>query len=145
MARKAKIEKWKREKIKPKYKTRYRNRCRICGRPRGYIRDFELCRICFRIMEILKREGYIENFKELDIPGRFKMIKVYLKYEGKKSVINDIQRVSKPGRRIYVDKKNIPRVLQGYGIAIISTSSGVLTDKEARKLGVGGEYIGYVW
>ena len=97
------------------------------------------------IMEILKREGYIENFKELDMPGRFKMIKVYLKYEGKKSVINDIQRVSKPGRRIYVDKKNIPRVLQGYGIAIISTSSGILTDKEARKLGVGGEYIGYVW
>ena len=102
-------------------------------------------KLLVKIMEILKREGYIENFKELDIPGRFKMIKVYLKYEGKKSVINDIQRVSKPGRRIYVDKKNIPRVLQGYGIAIISTSSGVLTDKEARKLGVGGEYIGYVW
>ena len=102
-------------------------------------------KLLVKIMEILKREGYIENFKELDIPGRFKMIKVYLKYEGKKSVINDIQRVSKPGRRIYVDKKNIPRVLQGYGIAIISTSSGILTDKEARKLGVGGEYIGYVW
>ena len=102
-------------------------------------------KLLVKIMEILKREGYIENFKELDIPGRFKMIKVYLKYEGKKSVINDIQRVSKPARRIYVDKKNIPRVLQGYGIAIISTSSGVLTDKEARKLGVGGEYIGYVW
>jgi len=102
-------------------------------------------KLLVKIMEILKREGYIENFKELDMPGRFKMIKVYLKYEGKKSVINDIQRVSKPGRRIYVDKKNIPRVLQGYGIAIISTSSGILTDKEARKLGVGGEYIGYVW
>ncbi len=102
-------------------------------------------KLLVKIMEILKREGYIENFKELDIPGRFKMIKVYLKYEGKKSVINDIQRVSKPGRRIYVEKKNIPHILQGYGIAIISTSSGILTDKEARKLGVGGEYIGYVW
>ena len=102
-------------------------------------------KLLLKIMEILKREGYIENFKELDIPGRFKMIKVYLKYQGKKSVINDIQRVSKPGRRIYVDKKSIPRVFQGYGVAIISTSCGVLTDKEARKLGVGGEYIGYVW
>ena len=102
-------------------------------------------KLLVKIMEILKREGYIENFKELDMPGRFKMIKVYLKYEGKKSVINDIQRVSKPGRRIYVEKKNIPHILQGYGIAIISTSSGILTDKEARKLGVGGEYIGYVW
>ncbi len=102
-------------------------------------------KLLIKIMEILKRESYIENFKELDIPGRFKMIKVYLKYQGKKSVINDIQKVSKPGRRIYVDKKNIPHILQGYGVAILSTSSGILTDKEARKLGVGGEYIGYVW
>ncbi len=102
-------------------------------------------KILLKIMEILKREGYIENFKEFDIPGRYKMIKVYLKYEGKKSVISDIQRVSRPGRRIYVDKKNIPRILQGYGIAILSTSSGILTDREARELGVGGEYIGYIW
>jgi len=102
-------------------------------------------KLLIKIMEILKREGYIENFKELDIPKRYKMIKVYLKYEGKKSVINDIQRVSKPGRRIYVGRKNIPRVLQGYGVAILSTSLGILTDKEARRLGVGGEYIGYIW
>ncbi len=97
-----------------------------------------------KIIEILKNERYIENFKEMDVPPR-KMIKVYLKYDGKKSAINDIQRISKPGRRIYTKRKNIPHILQGYGIAIISTSKGVLTDKEARKEGIGGEVIGYVW
>ncbi|RKY41191.1 MAG: 30S ribosomal protein S8 [Candidatus Omnitrophota bacterium] len=102
-------------------------------------------KLLIKIMEILKRERYIENFKELDIPEKYKMIKVYLRYEGKKSVINDIRRVSKPGRRIYVDRKNIPYVLQGYGVVILSTSLGILTDKEARRLGVGGEYIGYIW
>ncbi|MCD6583444.1 MAG: 30S ribosomal protein S8 [Candidatus Omnitrophica bacterium] len=97
-----------------------------------------------KIIEILKNERYIENFKEMDVPPR-KMIKVYLKYDGKKSAINDIQRISKPGRRIYTKRKNIPHILQGYGIAIISTSKGILTDKEARKEGIGGEVIGYVW
>lgn len=101
-------------------------------------------KVLFKIVEILKREGYIENFREIEAPTP-KMIKLYLKYEGKKGVINDIRRVSKPGRRIYTKKKNIPSVVQGYGIAIISTSQGILTDKEARKLGVGGEVIGYVW
>ncbi|MCD6229106.1 MAG: 30S ribosomal protein S8 [Candidatus Omnitrophota bacterium] len=101
-------------------------------------------KILLRIIEILKSEGYIENFKEMDVPPR-KMIKVYLKYDGKKSAINDIQRISKPGRRIYAKRKNIPRIFQGYGIAIISTSKGILTDKEARKEGIGGEVIGYVW
>lgn len=101
-------------------------------------------KVLFKIAEILKREGYIDNFKEIDTLT-YKMIKLYLKYEGKKSVINDIQRVSKPGRRIYTKKKNMSSVLQGYGIAIISTSRGILTDKEARRMGVGGEVIGFVW
>jgi small subunit ribosomal protein S8 len=97
-----------------------------------------------KISQILKEEGYIENFKEIDTPS-FKMIKIYLKYENKKSAVSDIQRISKPGRRIYVGKKNIPQVLQGYGIAIISTSKGIVTDKQAKELGVGGEVLGYVW
>jgi len=97
-----------------------------------------------KICEILKREGYLENFKEVDLEN-FKNIKVYLKYDGKKNVINGIQKVSKPGRRIYVKKEKIPLVLRGYGIALISTSANILTDREAKTKGIGGEYIGKVW
>lgn len=101
-------------------------------------------KVILRICEILKREGYMENFKEIDL-GNFKKIKVYLKYDGKKSVLNTIRKVSKPGRRVYVQKKKIPSVLRGYGIGLISTSSNILTDREAREKGIGGEYIGLVW
>ena len=101
-------------------------------------------RSVLKICGTLKKEGYLENFKEVDLE-KFKKIKVYLKYEDKKSVINQIKRVSKPGRRVYARQKSIPSVLQGYGIAIISTSSGIFTDKEAKAKGVGGEVIGMVW
>lgn len=97
-----------------------------------------------KICEILKNEGYVENFKEVDVNSR-KHIKVYLKYDGKKSVINEIKRVSKPGRRIYVTRDKIHSVLQGHGIAMISTSSGIMTDRDARAKGIGGEYVGLVW
>lgn len=97
-----------------------------------------------KICEILKQEGYLENFKEVDLE-RFKKIKVFLKYEGKKSIFTEIKRVSTPGRRIYVKGSEVPSVLRGYGIAIISTSSGILTDREARKKGVGGEILGMIW
>jgi len=100
--------------------------------------------VVLKICEILKREGYLENFKEVDL-GHFKNIKVYLKYDGKKSVISQIKKVSKPGRRIYVNKLKIPSVLNGYGIALISTSQGILTDKEAKEKGLGGEFMGRVW
>jgi len=73
-------------------------------------------------------------------------LRIYLKYQdGKKSVITDIQRVSRPGRRIYVRGEKIPRVLNGYGTAILSTSRGILTDKEARDLNIGGEILCNVW
>ncbi|MFA5007754.1 MAG: 30S ribosomal protein S8 [Candidatus Omnitrophota bacterium] len=101
-------------------------------------------KVLLRICEILKREGYLENFKEVDLES-FKNIKVYLKYDGKKSVLSEIKKVSKPGRRIYVKKEKIPLVLRGYGISLISTSSNILTGKEAREKGIGGEYIGKVW
>jgi small subunit ribosomal protein S8 len=100
--------------------------------------------VLLKICEILKKENYLENFKEVDLGG-FKKIKIYFKYDGKKSVIKGLKRVSRPGRRKYIRREHIPSVLQGYGTAIISTSSGILTDKEAKEKGLGGEYIGMVW
>jgi small subunit ribosomal protein S8 len=100
--------------------------------------------ILLKICEILKKEGYLENFKEVELE-KFKKIKVYLKYEGKKSVIKQIQKVSSPGRRVYAKRGDVPSTLQGYGVTIVSTSAGIFTDKEAREKGVGGEVIGRVW
>ena len=96
------------------------------------------------IAKILLDEGYIEKYElvEGNIQG---IIRVTLKYSGKKHVISGIKRISKPGLRTYADKTSLPRVLNGLGIAIISTSKGVMTDKEARKLGVGGEVLAYIW
>lgn len=92
------------------------------------------------LLEILKREGYIKDFSASTEGGR--VIKVQLKPgSGGKSVITDIKRISKPGKRVYVNKGEIPAVLGGLGIAVISTSKGLITDKEARKQGVGGELV----
>ena len=97
-----------------------------------------------RIVEILKEEGYIKNFRiyKDNLQG---IIRVYLKYKGDESVIRGIKRVSKPGRRSYVGRDDIPKVLNGLGVAILSTSSGVLTDQECREKGVGGEVLGHIW
>lgn len=100
--------------------------------------------ILMKICDILKRENYIENYKEVELKN-FKNIKIYLKYNGKKSAISQIRRVSTPGLRVYVTRKHIPSVLRGHGIAIISTSKGIFTDKEAREACVGGEVLGKVW
>ncbi len=96
------------------------------------------------IAKILLDEGYIESY-ELVEGNTQGIIRVTLKYSGKKHVISGIKRISKPGLRTYADKASLPRVLNGLGIAIISTSKGVMTDKEARKLGVGGEVLAYIW
>ena len=96
------------------------------------------------IAEILKEEGYIKDYEIID-DGKQGIIRIYMKYIGKERVITGIKRISKPGLRVYVKKDNIPKVLGGLGLAIISTSKGVMTDKKARKLGVGGEVICYVW
>ena len=97
-----------------------------------------------RIVEILKEEGYIKNFRiyEDNLQG---IIRVYLKYSDDQSVIRGIKRISKPGRRNYVKRDAVPRVLNGLGLAIMSTSSGVMTDQECREKGVGGEVLGYIW
>ncbi len=96
------------------------------------------------IMAILKKNEYIENFKLIE-DKKQGMIRVYLKYVAGKSAIRNIKRISKPGLRVYVGGKKVPAVLRGRGLAIISTSKGVITDKEAKELGVGGEVIGYIW
>ncbi|NLW88136.1 MAG: 30S ribosomal protein S8 [Clostridiaceae bacterium] len=96
------------------------------------------------IAQILLDEGYITRFECAD-DSKQGTIKVTLKYVARKSVIKGIKRISKPGLRVYVDKENLPSVLGGLGVAIVSTSKGIMTDKSARNLGVGGEIIAYVW
>jgi small subunit ribosomal protein S8 len=97
------------------------------------------------IAEILLKEGYIKGFNIID-DGKQGIIRVHMKYGAdKQKVISGLKRISKPGLRVYAKSDEVPKVLGGLGIAIISTSNGVMSDKEARKLGVGGEVICYVW
>ena len=97
------------------------------------------------IAKILLDEGYIKSVDYVD-DGLQGQIKIVLKYvQGKESVIKGLKRISKPGLRVYARSSEIPKVLGGLGIAIISTSKGVVTDKEARNAGVGGEVLAYIW
>ncbi len=96
------------------------------------------------IANILKDQGYIEDFKVID-EGVQGTIEVSIRYYRKKPSILEIKRISKPGRRIYVPAEKLPRVRNGLGIAIVSTSKGVMTDKQARKMNVGGEVLCTVW
>lgn len=96
------------------------------------------------IARILQEEGYINKF-EYTPDDKQGIIKITLKYAGKKSVISGIKRISKPGLRVYASTEKMPKVLGGLGIAIISTSHGLMTDKKARQENVGGEVLAYVW
>lgn len=97
------------------------------------------------IARILLKEGFIRNYKLIE-DGKQGILRIYLKYgPNGERVINQLVRVSKPGRRVYVGKDELPRVRGGLGIAIISTSKGIMTSAEAKKLGIGGEVICYVW
>ncbi len=97
------------------------------------------------IAEILKKEGYITDYTATEQDG-IKMINITLKYGPKgEKVIQGLKRISKPGLRTYAEADHLPKVLNGLGIAIVSTSKGILTDKDARKLNVGGEVLAYVW
>ncbi len=96
------------------------------------------------IAEILLEEGYIKNYQIID-DGKQGIIRIALKYAGKQRVISGIKRVSKPGLRIYKSKEELPKVLKGLGVAIISTSKGIMSDKKARKENVGGEVLAFVW
>ena len=98
------------------------------------------------IAEILLNEGYIKNFQIIEDNTPQGIIRVTLKYlPGKEKAIQGLRRVSKPGLRVYAGADELPRVLKGLGIAIISTSKGIMTDKEARKLNVGGEVLAFIW
>ena len=98
------------------------------------------------IVRILAEEGYIKSYQVLDDKNTQGMIRITLKYiDGKKSAISGIKRVSKPGLRIYSDVENMPKVLKGLGIAILTTSKGIMTDKQARKENVGGEVLAFIW
>lgn len=106
--------------------------------------DVPASKITAAIMEILKKENYIENFKFIE-DKKQGILRIYLKWNGKKNAIMTLRRVSKPSLRVYKEKSNIPVVLRGKGIAILSTPKGIVTDKEARELGVGGEVLAFVW
>jgi small subunit ribosomal protein S8 len=103
-------------------------------------------KLTIEIAKILKDEGYISDFDKFEENNK-ELLLLCLKYKGtqRKPVITAIKRISKPGLRIYVNKKNIPTILGNLGIAILSTSSGVMTNQSAKKLGVGGEVLCYIW
>ena len=100
-------------------------------------------KINYQILKILKQEGFIESFSEYSS----NQLKIYLKYEGRKRkpIITNLKRISKPGRRIYANYKEIPSILGGLGIIILSTSKGVLTDRDARFYRIGGEILCSIW
>ena len=108
--------------------------------------DVPASKIKLAIADILVKEGYIQKYDIVE-DGNFKTIRVTLKYGADKNekIITGLKRISKPGLRVYANKEELPRVLGGLGIAIISTNQGILTDKEARKLNVGGEVLAFVW
>jgi small subunit ribosomal protein S8 len=96
------------------------------------------------IAEILLEEGYIKSFEEIEDNSQG-IIRITLKYVNKQRVISGLKKISKPGLRVYASKDELPKVLGGLGIAIISTSKGIMTDKKARQEGIGGEVLAYIW
>ena len=96
------------------------------------------------LARLLKEEGYIQDY-ELIEDNKQGVIRLYLKFNGKKRVITGLKRISRPGLRVYVEKDQIPKVLGGLGIAVLSTSKGVVTDKSARQMGIGGEVLCFIW
>jgi small subunit ribosomal protein S8 len=102
-------------------------------------------KIKLAMADVLKQEGFIREY-ELKQGNKQGIIRIYLKYgQGREKVITGLKRISKPGLRVYAQKDDLPKVLGGLGIAIISTSQGIMTDKAARKAGLGGEVLCYVW
>ena len=118
--------------------TRIRNAILV----KHQIVEIPITKISKAIVTILKEEDFIENFKIFD-----EKIIIYLRYKGKlrKPIISKIKRISKPGLRVYSNSKNLPKILNNLGIAIVSTSSGVMTNIKAKKLGIGGEILCYIW
>ncbi|HDM32822.1 MAG TPA: 30S ribosomal protein S8 [Deltaproteobacteria bacterium] len=120
--------------------TRIRN-----GAQAGHVSvDIPASKMKLAIADILKREGYIKAYKAID-DGKQGIVRVTLKYYESKPAISGIKRISKPGRRVYKGVRDIPRVRNGLGINILSTSKGIMTDHKAREMGLGGEILISVW
>jgi small subunit ribosomal protein S8 len=120
--------------------SRIRNACRAKHKRV----DIPASKIKVEIARILHENHYIANYKVLD-DGRQGILRVYLKYRDEQPVLHGIERVSRPGLRVYRDRNELPRVRNGLGTAIVSTSKGVLTDRQAREAGIGGEVLAKVW
>ncbi|MEE3452527.1 30S ribosomal protein S8 [Dialister sp.] len=107
--------------------------------------DMPASRVKAAVLTILKNEGFIRNVEQIEVEGH-QVLRVSLKYgANREKVIKGLKRISKPGLRTYAGKEELPKVLGGLGIAIISTSQGIMTDKAARKAGLGGEVLAFVW
>jgi len=121
-------------------------RIRYANLARHQTVDIPSTRMTRSIAQVLQEEGFIESFELADEGVRRKLV-IKLKYRGKTRdpIIKNLKRVSRPGLRVYSNRKELPRVLGGIGIAIISTSSGIMTDRDARQKGIGGEVLCYVW
>ncbi|MEB3159961.1 MAG: 30S ribosomal protein S8 [Synechocystis sp.] len=122
--------------------TRIRNACAV----RHRTTEVPTTKMTLSIAKVLKSEGFIEDYAETG-EGIKRTLVLTLKYKGKtrQPLINTLKRVSKPGLRVYAPSKQIPKVLGGIGIAIVSTSHGIMTDREARRQGIGGEILCYIW
>ena len=122
-----------------KFSTREYTRCRICGRPHAVLRKYGICRVCVK-------EGYVKGYEIVENAVQNDIL-ITLKYSPVKGqkVVTGLKRVSTPGLRVYAGVDNLPKVLNGMGIAILSTSKGILTDKEAKAQHIGGEVLAYVW
>ena len=107
--------------------------------------DVLASKLCLEILKVFKKEGYIDNYRFIEDSTQG-IARVYLRYdENKKPVINNLKRISKSGLRVYAKTNKIPRVLGGLGVAVVSTSKGIMTNKEARQKKVGGEVLCYIW
>jgi small subunit ribosomal protein S8 len=108
--------------------------------------NVQMSQVNVNIAKVLKKAGYVSGYDNVKDDKGYQLLKITLKYpDTKHTVITDIKRISKPGRRVYVAADSIPKVLNGYGISVLSTSRGIMTDQEARELNVGGEVICNVW
>lgn len=119
-------------------------RIRNANQAKHEVVEMPASRLKLEILEVLKNEGYISEYEKIE-DGKQGVIKVTLKYVNKERVIKGIKRISKPGLRVYAKSTELPQVLNGLGVAIISTSNGVMTDREARKNKLGGEVVAFVW
>jgi small subunit ribosomal protein S8 len=121
-------------------------RIRNANKARFKTVNINMSQMNINIAKVLKKSGYMNNYDKVKNEKRQQMLELVLKYpDAKRTVITNIKRVSKPGRRVYVASDSIPKVLNGFGISILSTSNGVITDAEARELRVGGEVLCNVW